>query len=397
MKSPAISIPFNKPFLSGQEFDLMRMAAEEGKLSGNGHFTQLCHTFFEAHYDFGKCFLTTSCTDALEMAALLLDLQPGDEVILPSFTFVSTANAFAIRGAKLRFVDSRPGFPGMDESQVEQLINENTRAIVAVHYGGVPCQMSVLKELAEKHQVVLIEDAAQAIDSYFEGKALGSFGQLSTFSFHETKNVHCGEGGMLIVNEPSLIKRAEILWEKGTDRAAMFRGEIDKYGWKDLGSSFLLSELQAAFLYAQLKNLDKIQARRRAIWEDYSAWFSEESKKEPALLSIQYLKILEEALAGLGNIEFQSQPGNYHLFYLLFENASFRQEYIQRLKEKGILAVFHYQCLHQSEFIQKNQPEEFQRDLPNAQGFSDCLLRLPLFYELPSFEFPEDRVYERKG
>jgi len=239
-------IPFNKPYLTGAEHDYLSKAVALGKLSGNGHFTQLCQSFFEEQYGFGKCFLTTSCTDALEMAALLLDIQPGDEVIVPSFTFVSTANAFALRGAKIRFVDSKADFPGMDEAKVEELISEKTKAIVAVHYAGVPCDMDTLQLLADKYNLPLIEDAAQAVNSFFNGKALGSFGKLAAFSFHETKNVHCGEGGMLVVNEPQLIKRAEVIWEKGTDRAALFRGEIAKYGWKDLGSSFLLSDLQGS-------------------------------------------------------------------------------------------------------------------------------------------------------
>ena len=375
-------IPFNKPYLTGAEHDYLSKAVALGKLSGNGHFTQLCQSFFEEQYGFGKCFLTTSCTDALEMAALLLDIQPGDEVIVPSFTFVSTANAFALRGAKIRFVDSKADFPGMDEAKVEELISEKTKAIVAVHYAGVPCDMDTLQLLADKYNLPLIEDAAQAVNSFFNGKALGSFGKLAAFSFHETKNVHCGEGGMLVVNEPQLIKRAEVIWEKGTDRAALFRGEIAKYGWKDLGSSFLLSDLQAAFLYAQLEHLARIQARRKAIWDDYSAWFSGK-KDQIQVLPLSFLQLLEECLKGLGDVEFQSQPGNYHLFYLLFENAQLREEYIVRLAEKGILAVFHYQSLHKSEYIQNHQPEEYARHLPNAERFSDCLLRLPLFFDLP--------------
>jgi len=375
-------IPFNKPYLTGAEHDYLSKAVALGKLSGNGHFTQLCQSFFEEQYGFGKCFLTTSCTDALEMAALLLDIQPGDEVIVPSFTFVSTANAFALRGAKIRFVDSKADFPGMDEAKVEELISEKTKAIVAVHYAGVPCDMDTLQLLADKYNLPLIEDAAQAVNSFFNGKALGSFGKLAAFSFHETKNVHCGEGGMLVVNEPQLIKRAEVIWEKGTDRAALFRGEIAKYGWKDLGSSFLLSDLQAAFLYAQLEHLARIQARRKAIWDDYSAWFSGK-KDQIQVLPLSFLQLLEECLKGFGDVEFQSQPGNYHLFYLLFENAQLREEYIVRLAEKGILAVFHYQSLHKSEYIQNHQPEEYARHLPNAERFSDCLLRLPLFFDLP--------------
>lgn len=377
-------IPFNQPFLAGKEFEYMESAiCKEKKLSGDGHFTQLCQQLFEDQYGFKKCFLTNSCTDALEMAALLLDIQPGDEVIVPSFTFVSSANAFALRGSKIRFVDSKPNFPGMDEFLVEELINEKTKAIVAVHYGGVACRMDILQSLSQKYAIPLIEDAAQAIGSFFQGKALGTFGQLVAFSFHETKNIHCGEGGMLVVNDPKLINRAEVIWEKGTDRAALFRGEIDKYGWKDLGSSFSLSELQAAFLFAQLENLERIQARRKAIWEDYAAWFSGR-QDQIQVLPISYLKRLVDSMKDLGKVEAQTQRGNHHVFYLLFETLEFRQEYIRRLREKGILAVFHYQSLHRSEFIKKHQPEEFVRQLPNSDRFSDCLLRLPLFYELPN-------------
>lgn len=364
----------------------MQNAAENlGKLSGNGFYTRQCQQFFQDQYGFYRCFLTTSGTDALEMAALLMEIQEGDEVIVPSFTFVSSANAFALRGAKLVFVDSQEDFPNLDVNTIGPLITSKTKAIVAVHYAGVSCAIEQLKKLADKHKIFLVEDAAQAIESFEGGRALGSFGQLATFSFHETKNIHCGEGGMLVVNDPNLEKRAEIIWEKGTDRAAFFRGERDKYGWKDLGSSFLLSELNAAFLWAQLENLDAIQERRKQIWEDYQGWFSG-LKKEPSVLQKTYLEILEQALQGLGKVEFQTQPGNYHLFYLLFENANLRQQYIDRLKQNGILAVFHYQGLHKSEFIQKYQPDEFAKTLPNSDRFSDCLLRLPLFYELPDLK-----------
>lgn len=377
-------IPFNKPYLVGNEWDYIRFAAENlGKLSGNGFYTRQCQEFFQSRYGFHRCFATTSGTDALEMAALLMDIQEGDEVIVPSFTFVSSANAFALRGAKLIFVDSHEDFPNLDVNTIEPLISSKTKAIVAVHYAGVSCEIDQLKKLADKYKIFLVEDAAQAIESFEGGRVLGSFGQLATFSFHETKNIHCGEGGMLVVNDPNLVKRAEILWEKGTDRAAFFRGESDKYGWKDLGSSFLLSELNAAFLWAQLENLDAIQERRKQIWEDYQNWFSG-VKRKPSVLHISYLENLEQGFQGLGKVEFQTQPGNYHLFYLLFENANLRQQYIDRLRQNGILAVFHYQSLHKSEFIQKHQPEEFARTLPNSDRFSDCLLRLPLFYELPN-------------
>jgi dTDP-4-amino-4,6-dideoxygalactose transaminase len=379
-------IPFNKPFLTGRELEFIRQASELGKLSGNGEFSRKCHHFFESTYGFGKCFLTSSCTDALEMAALLFDIQPGDEVILPSFTFVSTANAFALRGASLVFVDSKSDFPGMDESQVEQLITPKTKAIVAVHYGGVGCQMKILSSLAEKYGLFLLEDAAQCIDGYWNSKPLGTFGHLATFSFHETKNIHCGEGGMLVVNDLSLSSRAEILWEKGTNRSALFRGEIQKYGWVDLGSSFLLSEINAAFLYGQLLEVSQIQDRRKAIWEDYHRIFSPTDEKL-RILPEAYGKLLKETLreckAPSEQIQIQSVPGNYHLFYLLFDTESSRIRFSDHLLKKGILSVFHYQCLHKSEFIQKHQPTTFLQELPNSEKFSRVLLRLPLFYDLP--------------
>ncbi|MCS5489008.1 dTDP-4-amino-4,6-dideoxygalactose transaminase [Algoriphagus limi] len=381
------AIPFNKPFLAGNEFAYIQDAAENlGKLSGNGYYTNKCQNFFEERYGFLRCFLTTSCTDALEMAAILLDIQEGEEVIVPSFTFVSTANAFALRGAKIIFVDSQEGFPNLEVSKIESMITQKTKAIVAVHYAGVACPILEMKALAEKHDLYLIEDAAQAINSFLEDQPLGSIGHLSTFSFHETKNIHCGEGGMLVVNDPRFIQRAEFIWEKGTNRSAFFRGEIDKYSWVDLGSSFLLSEINVAFLWAQLEKLDEIQARRKQIWEDYQNWFSGE-KRDPVLLPKVYLELLEtslkEVVGDVSKVSFQKDEGNFHLFYLLFENADQRQTYIEQLRRKGILAVFHYQSLHKSAFIAQAQPESFQQSLPNAEKFSDCLLRLPLFYDLP--------------
>ena len=405
--------PFNKPYLTGNELKYIQEAVNLGKISGNGEFTNRCHNFFQDRYGFEKCLLTTSCTDALEMAAILLNIAPGDEVILPSFTFVSTANAFVLRGAKIVFVDSRPDHPGMDESKIEELITPQTKAIVAVHYAGVACEMDLIMDIANRHQLFVIEDAAQGIDSFYNGKALGGIGHLGTMSFHETKNIQCGEGGMLIINDPSLAKRAEIIWEKGTNRAAFFKGEIDKYGWVDMGSSFLPSEVTAAFLWAQLESLDRIQARRKAIWKDYFAIFNLQSANLQ-LLNTFYCELLknlkltienpnsspgsfqdreapkgEDVISNFGDHSIVRPPilnskliANAHLFYLLFPDQESRTEYASRLKEKGILAVFHYQSLHRSEYARKHFPDQYRRELPNSDRYSDCLLRLPFYYEL---------------
>ncbi len=268
-------IPFNKPFISNRELDYMKESVTVGKISGNGIFTQKCHEFFKDRYGFEKVLLTSSCTDALEMAAILLNIKHGDEVIMPSYTFVSTANAFALRGATIRFVDSRTDHPGMDEDSIEPLINPNTKAIVIVHYAGVACDMDKIMALAQKYDLRIVEDAAQAIESAFMGKPLGGIGDLAAFSFHETKNIISGEGGMLVVNNPEYMNRAEIIWEKGTNRSAFWRGEVDKYGWVDIGSSFLPSDMIAAFLYGQLENIDVIQNKRLKIWNKYYEAFKQ--------------------------------------------------------------------------------------------------------------------------
>lgn len=394
-------IPFNKPYQTGKELDYIQDAIRLGKISGNGYYTQKCQEFFEKRYGFLKCLMTTSCTDALEMAALLLEVQPGDEVIVPSFTFVSTANAFVLRGAKIVFVDSRPDHPNLDETLIEELITPKTKVILAVHYAGFPCEMDTLMAIAHKHGIYVVEDAAQAIDQEYRGKYLGGIGHLGTLSFHETKNIQCGEGGLLIINDPDLIKKAEIIWEKGTDRAAFFRGEIDKYGWVEAGSSFLPSELNAAFLWAQLENLDNIQNRRNAIWKDYCGFFGNETF-EPKALSKEYLSLIKSLKFKVGSDfgymnektdSFVSSTLNYltlnfklranaHMFYLLFPSQEARTAYAQALKEKGILAVFHYQSLHKSGFAQRHFPDQYSRELPHADRYSDCLLRLPMFYEL---------------
>jgi dTDP-4-amino-4,6-dideoxygalactose transaminase len=370
-----VLIPFNKPYLTGNELNYIQEAVNLGKISGNGEFTRRCQEFFERRYSFHKCLLTTSCTDALEMSAILLNIQPGDEVILPSYTFVSSANAFVLRGAKMVFVDSKPDHPNLDETLLEDLITPKTKAIVVVHYGGLACEMDVIMDLANRHGIYVVEDAAQAIDSYYKGSPLGGIAHLGCFSFHETKNIQCGEGGMLVINDSSLVKRAEIIWEKGTDRAAFFRGEIDKYGWVDVGSSFLPSEVTAAFLWAQLENLDRIQARRKAIWELYQQLFSEgfanleEKEEDHRLFSIPNASLL----------------ANAHLFFLMFDSLESRQKAIETLKSQSILGVFHYQSLHRSSFIRNSEVSMESKNLPslpNSDRFSDCLLRLPLYYEL---------------
>ncbi|MBN7817530.1 dTDP-4-amino-4,6-dideoxygalactose transaminase [Algoriphagus sp. YJ13C] len=386
------NIPFNKPFQTGKELEYIQDAINRGKISGNGHYTHLCQEFFEQRYGIQKCLLTNSCTDALEMAAILCDIQAGDEVIIPSFTFVSSANAFVLRGAKVVFVDSHSDHPNMDERLIEELITPKTKAIVVVHYGGEACEMDTIMEIANRHNLFVIEDAAQAINSFYKGKALGSIGHLGCMSFHETKNIQCGEGGMLMINDPQFIKRAEILWEKGTDRAAFFRGEVNKYGWVDIGSSFLPSELNAAYLWAQLENLDKIQERRKAIWEDYFRFFKGDSSNLKSL-SLQFLKAISNDELRMMNeyppnssfhISHSSFMANAHLFYLLFPSQATRTAYSEALKEQGILAVFHYQSLHKSEFSKMHFPNQYKRSLPNSDRFSNCLLRLPLFYELPA-------------
>lgn len=317
------------------------------------------------------------------MAALLCNIQPGDEVIMPSFTFVSTANAFVLRGAKIIFADNKADHPNIDESLIEELITPKTKALVVVHYAGVPCDMDSIMEIAKRHGLFVIEDAAQAIGSFYKGKALGSMGHLGTMSFHETKNIQCGEGGMLMINDPSMIQRAEILWEKGTDRAAFFRGEVNKYDWVDIGSSFLPSDLNAAFLWAQLEELIVIQSQRSSIWQAYHELLIEGST-HPEIFSKAYQSLIIRASKGLDfSWQMIEYKGNAHLFYLLFQNESDRSKFSSYLWERGVLSVFHYQSLHQSDFSKKHFPDQYARELPNADFFSSSLLRLPLFYELP--------------
>ena len=364
-------IPFNKPYLTGKEMQYIEEAVKSGKISGNGLFTKKCQEFFEKEFGFKKTLLTTSCTDALEMAAILANIKEGDEVIVPSFTFVSTALAFVRQGADIVFADSYSDNPNIDADQIEALITEKTKAIVVVHYAGVACDMDKIMSIANKHGIIVIEDAAQAIDSYYISKdgtkkALGSIGHLSAFSFHETKNIISGEGGMLCINDDRFIQRAEIIWEKGTNRSQFFRGEVDKYSWVDTGSSFLPSEIISAFLWAQIENMRDIQDKRIKIWNRY---YEGLSSFEPVSIKKPKLPLVPEYATN-----------NAHMFYLVCDNVDDRTRFIQHLKDKGILSVFHYLSLHKSSYYEKYSTRK--SELPNSDMFSDCLVRLPLFYEL---------------
>ncbi len=356
-------IPFNKPFLTGNEMKYIQLAVESGKISGNGVFTQKVHRFFEAKYNFSKVLLTTSCTDALEMAAILTGVGPGDEVIVPSYTFVSSALAFVRQGATVVFADSRSDNPNIDMNSLRELISPRTKVIVPVHYAGVACDMDVIMEIAHQYHLWVVEDAAQGIDSYYKGKPLGGIGHLGCFSFHETKNIISGEGGMLVINDERLRKRGEIIWEKGTNRAEFFRGEVNKYGWVDIGSSFLPSEVIAAFLYAQLENLDVIQRKRLELWNSYFDQLLPLSQK--------------------GYFELPSIPSyatnNAHMFYLLCHSLEDRSGLIDYLKRKECMAVFHYLSLHKSKYYSHLTGGEF---LPECDRYADTLVRLPLFFEL---------------
>ena len=364
-------IPFNKPYLTGKEMQYIEEAVKSGKISGNGLFTKKCQEFFEKEFGFKKTLLTTSCTDGLEMAAILADIKEGDEVIVPSFTFVSTALAFVRQGADIVFADSYSDNPNIDADQLEALITEKTKAIVVVHYAGVACDMDKIMSIANKHGIIVIEDAAQAIDSYYISKdgtkkALGSIGHLSAFSFHETKNIISGEGGMLCINDDRFIQRAEIIWEKGTNRSQFFRGEVDKYSWVDTGSSFLPSEIISAFLWAQIENMRDIQDKRIKIWNRY---YEGLSSFEPVSIKKPKLPLVPKYATN-----------NAHMFYLVCDNVDDRTKFIQHLKNKGILSVFHYLSLHKSSYYEKYSTRK--SELPNSDMFSDCLVRLPLFYEL---------------
>lgn len=356
------TIGFNKPYFTGKEVEYIVEAVKREKISGNGYFTQQCHRFIEKRYGVKKALLTSSCTDALEMCALLLDVQEGDEIIMPSYTFVSTANAFVLRGANIIFADSESHSPNIDAEKIESLISSKTKAIVVVHYAGISCNMDAIMAIAEKHNLYVVEDAAQGIESTYKGKALGSIGHLGTFSFHETKNVISGEGGALLINDEKFISRAEILWEKGTNRSAFFRGEVDKYSWIDVGSSFLPSDITAAFLFAQLEAIDSIQAKRMELWKAY----------------FNGLSSLEKSGIKLPDVHSECRH-NAHIFYLVCRSADEREALLKFLNANGVNAIFHYLSLHKSQFYIKRHKGG---DLPNCDRYHDCLIRLPLYHEL---------------
>lgn len=357
-------IPFNRPSLVGPELELMAQSVASGCISGDGAFTRRCQGILERQLGVPRCFLTTSCTHALELAALLLDVGPGDEVILPSFTFVSTANAFVLRGARPVFADSRPDTLNLDEERLAELVTPRTRAIAVVHYAGVACAMERVAEVAAEHGLAVVEDNAHGLFGRYRGRWLGTFGALATQSFHETKNFTCGEGGALLINEPALVARAEILREKGTDRSRFFRGEVDKYTWVDVGSSYLPSDLLAAFLAAQLEAREAVQARRRAIWEAYRDGLGDWA---------------EEQGVGLPVVPDGCEQA-YHLFYLMLPSLAARTALIDHLRARGIHAVFHYVPLHLSEMGRRfgGRPG----DCPVAEAAGDRLLRLPFFNAL---------------
>jgi dTDP-4-amino-4,6-dideoxygalactose transaminase len=357
-------IPFNKPYYTGNEIDnISKIINTEGHLSGNGLFSKQCQSFFEENYKLKKALLTTSCTDALEMTAMLLNIKEGDEIIMPSYTFVSTANAFVRQGAKIIFADSKKDHPNIDENKIEELITIKTKAIVVVHYAGMACEMDKIMSIAKKHNLFVIEDAAQAIDAFYKNIPLGTIGNFGTFSFHETKNIQCGEGGLLSVNDDDFINRAEIIWEKGTNRSSFFRGEVNKYEWVDVGSSFLPSELNAAFLLAQLNELKYIQKRRVEIWDYYYS----------------KLKILEEKNIIQLPIIPNYSTNNAHTFYIICKSLNERQSLIEYLKKYNIHSVFHYLTLHNSSFYKDKHDG---RELKNATKFENTLLRLPLYNSL---------------
>jgi len=356
-------IPFNRPFLPEKALGYIAEAYRSGKVSGDGAFTKRCESFLAERYGCQRTLLTTSCTTALELAALLCRIQAGDEVILPSFTFVSTANAFVLRGATLVFVDSLPDHPNMDPARVAEVMTNRTKAIVPVHYAGVAVDMDPILRLARDVGAFVVEDAAQAVEACYRGRPLGTIGDFGAFSFHETKNVHCGEGGLLAVRSAEHVARAEILWEKGTNRRAFFRGETDKYGWVDVGSSFLPADILAALLWSQLEALEEINARRFQLWERYLA----------ALHPLQQAGWLQVPVVhGFAG-------HNAHCFYVLLHDEPTRARLIKHLQKREMLAVFHYQSLHASPYFADKHDG---RPLPHADRFSDCLLRLPLFHDL---------------
>jgi dTDP-4-amino-4,6-dideoxygalactose transaminase len=357
-------IPFNKASAAGREMEYVEQAVRGGHIAGDGPFTRLCHAFFEGDLGAGKALLTTSCTHALEMAALLLDLRPGDEVILPSFTFVSTANAFVLRGARPVFADIRPDTLNLDEASLEALVTPRTRAVVPVHYGGVACEMDEVQSVARRHGLAVIEDNAHGLFGRYRGRALGTLGEMAAQSFHETKNLTCGEGGALLINDPRYEERAEVIREKGTNRSRFFRGQIDKYTWVDVGSSYLPSEMLAAFLWGQIEARDVIQSRRRAVWERYRDGLA--------------------GWAGDHGVSLPVVPAHcevpFHLFHMVLPSAGTRDALLAHLRTRGISSTFHYLPLHLSEMGRRFGGR--QGDCPVTERVSDCLIRLPFFADL---------------
>ncbi|MEZ6048081.1 MAG: dTDP-4-amino-4,6-dideoxygalactose transaminase [Planctomycetaceae bacterium] len=371
MKSP---IPFNKPFIVGKELHYIAQAVTLGQISGDGPYTQLCSRLLEKTFNIPKVLLTPSCTAALEMAAELCELEPGDEVILPSYTFVSTANAVVRAGGKPVFVDIRRDTLNLDESLIEAVLTPRTRAIFVVHYGGVGCEMDSINQIAQKHNLKVIEDAAQGVNAFYKGRPLGSLGDMATYSFHETKNYISGEGGALCINDSQFIPRAEIIRDKGTNRQEFFRGHVDKYTWVDVGSSYVPSEIASAFLYGQLEMLEEISTRREEVYRFY----------ERELASLEERKLLRRPIIPA------ECTSNYHLFYILLNDAQTRDDLMQHLNNEGIKAVFHYVPLHNSPYGMKLQ--EKVPHLPVTEDFSARLLRLPMFYDITETEL--QRVVE---
>ena len=363
-----IKVDFNRPVILGRELEYIQQAIDNGHISGDGPFTKKCHAFLEQELGVPKALLTTSCTHALEMAAILLEIQPGDEVIIPDFTFVSTVNAFVLRGAKPVFVDIQPDTLNLDESQLEAAITPRTRAIVPVHYAGVGCEMESIMEIADRHRLAVIEDNAHGLFGKYKGKNLGTFGSMASQSFHETKNFTSGEGGALLINDPLLVERAEIIREKGTNRSRFFRGQVDKYTWVDIGSSYLPSDILAAFLLAQFEQREKIRLHRRQVWEMYYVGLKDWAKSH----AVQLPYIPEHC------------EQSYHMFYLLLPTLEMRQQLIGYLRERGIYSVFHYLPLHLSDMGQSFGGKI--GDCPVTERASDQLVRLPFHNALTSAE-----------